>query len=549
MKTRYDKTYKYRVLKDSEYGNERSVADDIWTSIHVPVSEEMITTFATSPLQDYQEDEVYYKEDIDRKSRVLQPSYDFNNHVKTILYSQVIKEGSTLLEFGVGKAGDFIRWKKTKVGKVVGIDPAINGLKQGCVRYLNDKDENPTDYRPYMLLVEGNMTEPLYEQESNKFKILSGQEKATTTYLEHFENLVKFDSSSSQFNIHYACGSEEIFRSFVKNIDTHTKQTFFGTCMDGQAVYSLLVGKQSYIFTNGKDVGGEFTKKYDDKESWTEEFGMEITVALESLEKPQKEYLVPFKKVTEIFEENGFALKDSNLFSELYTRQNKVLTHEQQIYSFLNRTFVFERTEKKVIENIQPVVEAIETKDKEKVEEKKAEVKAEKVAKKLKKTTENPVLFHGPGEDKGEFRAFSNMAEYPIQIEDKRYPTVEHYFQAMKANDFGDTAMLDKIMKTPSAKAVKALGKKVKNFVKEKWDADKVDIMKRAVRAKFVQHPELQKQLIATEDRKIGEADARNTFWGIGTSEATEKSKDPTKWKGQNQLGKIMMDLRTEFTS
>jgi predicted NAD-dependent protein-ADP-ribosyltransferase YbiA (DUF1768 family) len=45
----------------------------------------------------------------------------------------------------------------------------------------------------------------------------------------------------------------------------------------------------------------------------------------------------------------------------------------------------------------------------------------------------------------------------------------------------------------------------------------------------------------------IGEANARNTYWGIGTSMASEKSKHPEKWRGQNRIGKILMDLRTEF--
>jgi len=158
-------------------------------------------------------------------------------------------------------------------------------------------------------------------------------------------------------------------------------------------------------------------------------------------------------------------------------------------------------------------------------------------------------LFHGAGEDKGDYKYLDNQAEYPIQINSKQYPTIEHYFQSMKAAEFGDQEIQDKIAKTPSGKAVKALGKKVKNFIKEQWDSRRLEIMARGVKAKFVQHPELQKQLLETGEKQIGEADARNTFWGIGTSAATELSKDPSKWKGQNQLGKILMNLRSEFNS
>ena len=109
--------------------------------------------------------------------------------------------------------------------------------------------------------------------------------------------------------------------------------------------------------------------------------------------------------------------------------------------------------------------------------------------------------------------------------------------------------MYEKILGTPSAKAVKALGKKVKNFIKEIWDTERLDIMRRAIRAKFIQHPELQKQLVETGEKPIGDADARDLYWGIGTSENTEKSRNPEKWKGQNQLGKLLMSLREEFNS
>ena len=529
MRTRYDKTFKFKVQREPEFGNDIAVANNIWTSIHIPIPPEMIRKCTTTPITDELEDEIYYKTDIIRQARILNESYNFHRAVKSELYHSILKEGDTLLEFGVGKAGDLNLWKRNRLSKVVGIDPAISGLRQGCKYYLEDRALRPTDYRPLILLVKGDMLEPLYQQESDKFAILSGEDKATTKYLENFEGLKKFDSSSSQFNIHYACGTEEIFRSFVKNVDIHTKDTFFGTCLDGQAVYSLLVGKKTHIFTNGKDVGGQFTKEYDDKEIWSDEFGMKIKVSLESFDKPVDEYLVPFGKITEILKEFGFDLKETHLFSELYSRQTKKLTPEQQAYSFINRTFVFKRGKKGG--DPVPVVLPVEGKQKVKL---------------VTEKEEEPILFNGPGEDQGEHKAFSNMAEYPIQIESITYPTVEHYFQWQKAHEF-DKEMEEKILKTPSAKAVKALGKKVKNFVKELWDDKRDELMARGVKAKFVQHPELQKRLMETADKKIGFANARDTYWSIGTSVDTEKSKTPSKWKGQNKLGKILMMLREEF--
>jgi ribA/ribD-fused uncharacterized protein len=71
--------------------------------------------------------------------------------------------------------------------------------------------------------------------------------------------------------------------------------------------------------------------------------------------------------------------------------------------------------------------------------------------------------------------------------------------------------------------------------------------METGIKAKFVQHPELRKELLATDDKLIGEADARDMYWGIGTSVESEKSKTPSKWRGHNKLGKILMALRKKF--
>jgi ribA/ribD-fused uncharacterized protein len=73
--------------------------------------------------------------------------------------------------------------------------------------------------------------------------------------------------------------------------------------------------------------------------------------------------------------------------------------------------------------------------------------------------------------------------------------------------------------------------------------------MEKAVRAKFVQHPELRKELMATEEKIIGKADPRDTYWGIGTSMDLEKAKFPSKWRGQNKLGRMLMALRNTFKS
>lgn len=605
LRTRYDKTFLYRVMKEPQYGNDISTANNIWTSIHVPVTEEMIKSFVSTPPDDTYEDDMYYRDDLKRSSRVFADVYDFHNRIKDDLYKSNIKKDDTLLELAMGRGGDMNKWKRTRPAKVVGVDVSLANIispTQGAaVRYLTDKKRFPRDYLPPCLFIQGDMTTyPLLEQEDKYTRVLTGKETAPTKYLSQFEGLSKFDVISCQFALHYACESQEMFESFAKNIKTYGKDIFFGTCSDGQAIYSLLLGKKGHVFGAGKQIAGEYLKEYEDGEMWTEQFGMPISVHLESFDKPAREYLVPFKKVTEIMEDNGWELVDTKLFSELYASQNGVtLTQEQQTFSFLNRAFVFKRgksprnvEENKVVEGEQKEVVHIEKEgekeeaesngakkgersetekkelviDEKKEEPEKKELVIENIGSESDKKVEEPkpkkvklskpveeegpppVLFHGSDESKGEFRYMSNDAPYPIDMDGEKFPSVEHYYQAMKAKEFDDKEVYEKVVKTKTGKAVKAVGKKVKNFAKELWDSKKDDIMRRAVRAKFVQHPELRKQLLETGDRKIGKADPRNLYWGIGTSMESEKSKHPSKWRGQNKLGKILMELRDEFS-
>jgi ribA/ribD-fused uncharacterized protein len=561
MRTRHDKTHQYRVLGRPQFGNDIGVADAIWTNMHVPITEEMIRNLVDSPPDATFEDDLYYRDNLDARDRILRDVYGFHNRIKDDLYRSSIKSGDSLLELAVGRAGDLLKWKRTKPSLVVGVDTSMSCItspRQGaCVRYLKEKAANPTEYIPPVLFVCGDMTKPLFEGDDKYATIVTGASPATTPYLETFAGHTEFDVISCQMAIHYACASDESFEIFANNLETHGKGLFFGTCLDGASVYALLMGKKSHMFRSGTQVFGEFVKEYDDEQGWTEEFGKAVSVHLESFEQPQKEYLVPFEKMTAVLKEHGYELLGSTLFADHYVDQNTVLlSQEHQSFSFLHRSFGFERVKKTEKQEVEiPVAEPEppkpeEVKDERSEQEKPAEAekpKKKRIVKTVAEPGQEPVLFFGADEGKGEWRVFSNMYEAPFQVDSITFPTVEHYFQWSKAKQFGDGAIADKILKTPSAKSVKALGRKVKDFVKEEWDKTKDGVMRTGVKAKFIQHPDLKTKLLETGTRPIGEASARDKYWGIGTSADTSKANDPTKWPGKNVLGKMLSELRTEF--
>lgn len=346
MRTRYDKTYEYRVMGRAQFGNDIYVADSIWTSIHVPITEDMLRTIWTAPPDDTFEDDLYYRDEAATKVRSM--VREFHNRIKEMQYSSYIVPGNTLLELAVGRGGDLHKWRKSKPSKVLGLDISLSNLvmpRQGaCVRYLNELRRS-AEYLPKVLFAQADMTKPFEEQDSKYLKLVFGDDApaATTPYLSEFQGVHDWDVVACQFALHYACETEEIFRVFAKNL-RHCKSIFFGTFMDGKAVHTLLAGKSGHVFRTRGKTFATITKRYEDDAGWKEEFGQQIDVLLDSTVKPAPEYLVPFEKVQEILQEEGFVLEDTKTFSEIYSGQTSMtLERGEQDFSFLYRTFVFKR--------------------------------------------------------------------------------------------------------------------------------------------------------------------------------------------------------------
>ncbi|MBW4623769.1 MAG: NADAR family protein [Cyanosarcina radialis HA8281-LM2] len=145
-------------------------------------------------------------------------------------------------------------------------------------------------------------------------------------------------------------------------------------------------------------------------------------------------------------------------------------------------------------------------------------------------TNNEPIKFYAVNDEYGEF---SNFAEYPIMIDAKRWPTSEHYFQAMK---FDDVNYVEKIRKTSKAFTAAKLGRDRTVKIKRGWDSMRINVMTIAVRAKFTQHPNLASMLLSTGNRKIIEHTENDDFWGDGGN-----------GRGKNMLGIILMRIRDEL--
>ena len=144
-----------------------------------------------------------------------------------------------------------------------------------------------------------------------------------------------------------------------------------------------------------------------------------------------------------------------------------------------------------------------------------------------------------------EYRWLSNFYPVEITFDNITYPSVEHYYVALKINnqqviDGELYSLLDArkyISTIENPGMVKKLGKKLK--IREDWDEIKISVMKYGLNQKYNQEP-FKTLLKETGNIHIQEGNYwGDTFWGI----------DLETNIGKNILGKLIMKIRDKLLS
>lgn len=116
------------------------------------------------------------------------------------------------------------------------------------------------------------------------------------------------------------------------------------------------------------------------------------------------------------------------------------------------------------------------------------------------------------------------------------YPTVEHYFQALKTTD--PVARYD-IALAPTPGKAKRKGRQVN--LRPDWEQIKEQVMYNAIIQKF-SNKALREKLLATEDEYLEEGNLwHDNEWGNCICERC------VNIPGKNKLGKILMRVREEI--
>ncbi len=391
MRVRWDKTEMFRRREVLGSLNAETTANDVWVSIHNPVTEKMICTGAVTddtPVVGQAAGTVTYYQRKANQRDLLKVSnmLDFHNqYIKKMLISRALKKkGSAFLDMSVGQAGDIHRWVDMNVGWVLGCDIAESGLtdsKNGAYRRYIDKiiKKRTRDPIPPMVFIQADSSQRYADGSAGQtpedrimLRALWGESEPTAPpAIKRLAGkaALGFDAASLMFSLHYFFKDRGTLDGMLRNLAETVKVggMFVGCCFDGDAVASFLsdigVGETKRGNEGGTDIW-TITKQYDDDSTIVPPtdagLGRAISVSFISIGEAYTEYLVSFPYLHERMKEIGFELLNdeelgemglyhsTSMFADMHAIAAKVglnymMSPVVQTFSFLNRMFLFRR--------------------------------------------------------------------------------------------------------------------------------------------------------------------------------------------------------------
>ena len=403
LRTRWDKTES--VIKDQKkYGNFKDVAIKTWKSMKEAVTIEEIKKLSNINTYDMQlkllqgrinsmviisdrDQDKYYQE----TTNLIKLMRNYHNWLKSILlytYCQPFSETkggkerkANIFDIGCGRGGDIQKFYHARVGDYVGIDTDYEGLfsatDSAVSRYNYLKSKFP-DYGK-MTYIQADGSLPL--NSDIQAKKLSNMSQDNKNNIDKFFNeKTKYDMITSNFAIHYLFDTPESTLNLINNVKKYLRigGYIILTLFDSNEVLKLLNDTDVFTSYYTNDEGQktklfEITKKFPGK--LKDEPGQTIDVMMKWISDAVKpENLITPKFLISTMEKAGCRLVDTNTFSNVYNINKSwfmnVVPHEEnyknkkfyedvvkfygalkgydkesKVYSFLNRYYIFQKSE------------------------------------------------------------------------------------------------------------------------------------------------------------------------------------------------------------
>ena len=128
---------------------------------------------------------------------------------------------------------------------------------------------------------------------------------------------------------------------------------------------------------------------------------------------------------------------------------------------------------------------------------------------------------------------FGTFSRHSLFLDGQEWPSVEHYYQAMK---FDDAQYRERIRQADHPRKARKLGRSRWKKRRKDWKQIKVTVMTRGVYIKCRTHPEIAEALVATGEQVLVENSNYDYFWGCGRDR-----------RGENRYGKVLMNVRDKL--
>lgn len=142
---------------------------------------------------------------------------------------------------------------------------------------------------------------------------------------------------------------------------------------------------------------------------------------------------------------------------------------------------------------------------------------------------------------------YSNFNFSPFEHQGIQFMWSEQAVMYRKAMLFGATKVAQEILEADTPSYCKLLGRSNEIPFKEHiWKQNRERIYREVLMDKF-SVPFLKKQILSTGNKMLVEASPSDRIWGIGMHQNHPDVENPSKWKGMNLLGKVLMEVREEL--
>lgn len=152
------------------------------------------------------------------------------------------------------------------------------------------------------------------------------------------------------------------------------------------------------------------------------------------------------------------------------------------------------------------------------------------------KETDNYIFFLGG--------IYSQWYKSIFIIDSIKFSSCEQWMMWSKAMLFMDLELAKQILGTEDPKLQKQLGRKVKGFNQNIWDKNKRQIIVKGNFAKFSQNEKLKQELLSN-NKILVEGSPYDCIYGVGLKWDDSRILDEKNWKGENLLGKALMEVRS----